>query len=272
MITPTGRVDRELASDCARCTGLCCTALQFSAGAEFARSKGIGDVCINQGDEGWCTIHDRLRDTGWRGCTTYECFGAGQRLTETVGPWQDSAHPGRIFAAFSALHSLHELLFLLQHAPKVDELEPQQRELVALVRNECTRVEASATDRVDTGERWAPIGALRSRIGAWMVELSNAVRGYEPGAELAYRDLAGQDLRTRDLRRAGLRGAVLIQADLRGSDLSGADLLGADLRDADLRGARTEHALFLTQPQLNAASGDATTTTPQWFVRPSHWG
>ncbi|MFJ6350796.1 pentapeptide repeat-containing protein [Streptomyces sp. NPDC092046] len=56
-----------------------------------------------------------------------------------------------------------------------------------------------------------------------------------------------------------------------GADLSLADLIGADLRDADLSGADLTGALFLTQPQLNAARGDAATRLSDGFARPAHW-
>ena len=47
--------------------------------------------------------------------------------------------------------------------------------------------------------------------------------------------------------------------------------MGADLRAADLRGARLERALYVTQPQINAAHGDAATRLPPWLTRPTHW-
>ncbi|NEE31666.1 pentapeptide repeat-containing protein, partial [Streptomyces sp. SID7982] len=62
-----------------------------------------------------------------------------------------------------------------------------------------------------------------------------------------------------------------IAADLSGADLRDADLIGADMRDTDLRGADLRGALFLTQPQLNAARGDARTKVPQTLERPPHW-
>ena len=74
-----------------------------------------------------------------------------------------------------------------------------------------------------------------------------------------------------DLRGANLRGAYLIGAALSGADLRWTDLIGADLRDADLRGADLTDALFLTQPQLTAARGDADTRLPGALSRPEHW-
>ncbi len=88
----------------------------------------------------------------------------------------------------------------------------------------------------------------------------------KPGA-----DLMGKSLRSRQLCGADLRGAYLIGADLRGSDFSGVDLLGADFRDARLERADLSKALYLTQPQLNAARGSRATLLPSDLKMPSHW-
>ena len=110
----------------------------------------------------------------------------------------------------------------------------------------------------------------RRAVGELLQRVSVEVRGGGAGDRRGA-DLAGRDLRGHDLRRASLRGAVLIGADLRGSDLRQADLLGADLRAADVRGADLGGALFLTQPQADAARGDAATRLPAALTRPQHW-
>jgi len=58
---------------------------------------------------------------------------------------------------------------------------------------------------------------------------------------------------------------------LAGADLTDCDLLGVDLRDADVAGADLSRALFLTQPQVSSAIGDAATRLPAGFDRPAHW-
>ncbi len=92
------------------------------------------------------------------------------------------------------------------------------------------------------------------------------------------RDVNPLLLRTSELVRAGVpgrtrdhRGADLIGARLRGADLREADLIGADFRDTDLRGADLTGSIFLTQPQVNAAKGDAAAKLPPALARPAHW-
>jgi hypothetical protein len=106
-----------------------------------------------------------------------------------------------------------------------------------------------------------------------LVRVSALVRKKSPGPQPDHRgaDLIGARLNRADLRGASLRGARLIGADLRDADLRLADLTGADLRDADLRRADLTDSLFLTQPQVEVARGDAATRLPGSVTRPAHW-
>ncbi|WAP50854.1 pentapeptide repeat-containing protein [Arthrobacter sp. ATA002] len=120
---------------------------------------------------------------------------------------------------------------------------------------------------------------LHSRVKITLMDVSEEVRApyfaaggdhleaaLQPGA-----DLMGAKLGFRQLCGADLRGAYLIAADLRCSDLSGADLLGADLRDTRLDGADLSKALYLTQPQVSAARGSASTRLPPEVSMPANW-
>lgn len=68
----------DLGGDCANCFGLCCVALAFSRSSDFPVDKPAGEPCVNLVDDDSCAIHDRLRPSGCRGCTVFDCFGAGQ--------------------------------------------------------------------------------------------------------------------------------------------------------------------------------------------------
>src|SRR3546814_6481003 len=72
----------ELTADCSRCFALCCAALPFSASSDFAQAKPAGVPCSNLADDFGCSIHQRLASTGWRGCTVYDCAGAGQQVAQ----------------------------------------------------------------------------------------------------------------------------------------------------------------------------------------------
>lgn len=254
-----------LAADCERCAGLCCVALPFTASADFAVNKAAGTPCRNLTADNRCGIHARLRESGFSGCSVYDCYGAGQRVSRRA----DLTPGTRMFEVFRVTRQLHELLWYLAEAAR--RAEP------SALGEEASRL-ATGIDEVVGGSADAlvavDVDALRGRVGELLGRVSERARAGLGGRALRGADLVGRRMRGAALRGANLRGALLLAADLRGADLRSADLLGADLRDADLRGADLTDCLFLTQPQLNAAHGDLSTVLPALpaeLSRPGHW-
>ncbi len=263
-------VDRaHLRADCSGCAGLCCVAPAFAASADFAIDKPAGTPCPNLRDDFRCGIHADLRERGFPGCEVFDCFGAGQQLTQvTFGgrSWRDDAALAAAqFAVLPVMRQLHEVLWYLTEALALPAAAPLRRELLAA--HARTEVLTAGTAEELTA---LDVGAFRGEVGELLGRVSDLVRG--PGAlDRRGADLMGRDLRRAGLTGAGLRGAYLIGADLRGVDLGTADLLGADLRAADVRGADLSRCLFLTQPQVTAARGDMSTRLPVAVATPSHW-
>lgn len=271
----TSRVDADrqrLRADCAGCFGLCCVALPFARSADFPVSKGAGDPCVNLRADFGCGVHASLRERGFAGCTVFDCFGAGQRVSQvTFGgrDWRGSPQEAApMFAAFGVMRQLHELLWYLTEAvtlPAAAEIHDELR--AVLVRTEqLAQADAAVLAGLD-------VGAHRAEANVLLLRASELVRAGLPGRGLDRRgaDLIGAKLAGADLRGADLRGAYLIAADLGGADLRGADMIGADLRDANLAGADLSGALFVTQAQVNAARGDGATRLPAAVARPAHW-
>jgi Pentapeptide repeats (8 copies) len=261
--------ERQLEADCARCAALCCVAPAFARSSEFAIDKPAGTPCRNlSGSTFACTIHDRLVPSGFSGCVVFDCFGAGQRITQETfsgRTWRDEpARAGEMFALLPLVRLLHELMWLLTEAlalPEAARLHPELRD--ALV----------ATDALAGGSpaelRATDLDAYRRKVNPLLRRASDLARaGVRPasgGRRADHRgaNLIGRRMRGAALRGASLRGALLIGADLRDADLRLADFTGADLRGADLRGADLTGALFLTESQLTAAVTDGTTRLPQ---------
>ncbi|NBE50470.1 pentapeptide repeat-containing protein [Streptomyces boluensis] len=267
-----GAARRDLKADCSQCFGLCCVALPFAASADFAADKRAGTPCGNLRADFGCGIHARLRDSGYSGCTVYDCFGAGQQVSQvTFGGRDWRAEPAgaqQMFATFPVMRHLHELLWYVGEALALPTSRPVHAELrraQAGIR-ETTRADAETVAAVD-------VPALRGEVNVLLQRAGELARATVPGRKKNHRgaDLIGARFRRADLRGANLRGALLIAADLSGADLRTADLIGADLRDADLSGADLRGAIFLTQAQVNAAHGDATTQLPDTVTHPGHW-
>jgi uncharacterized protein YjbI with pentapeptide repeats len=253
----------ELLGDCARCVGICCVAPAFAASADFAIDKPAGRPCPHLGGDDRCTIHDRLTGAGFPGCVAYDCFGAGQRVTQvTFGGLvrrPDGAAAGELFSAFAVVRALHELLWYLG--------EVLTLERAAAVHDDA-RAARDATDRLAGGDpgdlRRVDVDAHTRGVDAVLSRAGELHRARHAGPSRRRADLAGARLRGARLAGADLRGAWLIGADLRAADLRDADLIGADLRGADLRAADLRGALFLTRPQLRSARTDAATRLPAW--------
>ncbi len=262
----------ELRADCGNCFGLCCVALPFAASADFAIDKPAGVPCPNLRADFRCAIHAGLRGAGFAGCATFDCFGAGQRVSQvTYGGRDWRASPGtagRMFAVFAVQRQLHELLWYLTDALARPAAGPVRGELRAALAETERLARGRAEDLVDLD-----MAGYRGRVSPLLRRTSALVRARVPGRRRALpgADLVGAALRGADLRGADLRGAYLIAADLTGADLASADLLGADLRGATLAGADLSDALFVTRMQLAAAAGDAATRLPSTLDRPAHW-
>lgn len=275
-----GTPDRDaLRADCGNCFALCCTALGFARSADFARDKPAATPCSHLSAEFSCTIHTALRPRGYRGCTVFDCFGAGQNISQNFfeGKSWRAAPSSRdaMFGAFGAARQLHELLWYLAEAQS-RTFDPECAATARVLSTEIGELLGGGLEALLA----ADLREIHARVRVVLMEVSEQVReshlaggadhlgaGLHPGA-----DLNGSDLHNRTLHGADLRGAYLIAADLRGSDLSGVDLLGADLRDARLHGADLSCALYLTRPQLAAAAGDASTRLPADLEAPPHWG
>jgi uncharacterized protein YjbI with pentapeptide repeats len=245
--------ERVLEADCASCAALCCVAPAFAKSSDFAINKPAGTPCRHLADDFGCSIHDRLEARGFKGCTVFDCFGAGQRITQETfrgADWRAAPElAGAMFAALPVVRQLHELMWYLAEAVKLDRARRVHPEL---------RAALAQTDHLAGGTpaelRQLDLGAHRARVNPLLQRASALARAGTGGKE-DYRgaNLIGRRMRGADLRGASFRGALLLGADLRDADLRLADLTGADLRGADLRGANLTGVLFLTKSQLRAA-------------------
>jgi len=262
----------HLRADCRNCAGLCCVAPAFAASADFAIDKPAGVACPNLREDFRCGIHAQLRERGFPGCTVFDCFGAGQRITQDTfagHSWREASELAAAqFAVLPVMRQLHEALWYLLEAETVPTTASLRDEVRAL-RERTEHLAAGTDDQL----RGLDAAAHRAAVGDLLGRVSAAVRSRWPNRVRDRRggDHIAADLRKADLRGASLRGAYLIGADLRGADLRDADLLGTDLRAADLRGADLTGCLFLTRPQLEAAVGDRTTRIPSALERPGTW-
>lgn len=271
----------SLKADCSNCFGLCCTALHLIASSDFAIDKPAGMPCPNLQEDFHCHIHSELRESGFKGCTVFDCLGAGQMIAQTTfggQSWKDQPeYAEKMFRAFPVMEQLFEMIAFAAEALSYETTPLLQQELTSQL-DLLQRLSHSSVDELlnlDLISYRMPISELlleaSAKIRKRMITRLPA-RQKKWNTEQRGADWIGKNLRSQDLRGTSFRGALLIAADLRKSDLRSTDFIGADLRDADLSGANLSTSLFLTQMQINSAKGDAGTQLPQHIERPFHWG
>src|SRR5688500_12522626 len=187
----------HLRADCSRCAGLCCVAPAFAASADFAIDKPAGVACPNLQPEFRCGIHDRLRESGFPGCGVFDCFGAGQHVTQDIfggRSWRESPELAReMFAVLPVMRQLHEILWHLAEAATLPAAAPQAAAIEEARARTQSLADSSAAElaRLD-------LSAHRAEVGDLLQQVSELARAHVPGRA---RDRRGADLVGRDLRR-----------------------------------------------------------------------
>jgi hypothetical protein len=165
-----------LRADCARCAALCCVAHAFDRSDSFGLDKPAGEPCPHLDDACRCRIYALRAVRGFAGCVAYDCFGAGQRVTQALfagRSWRDEpALTAPMAEAFRVLRRVHELLALLATADKA-ALDPQERAALGDLRAELgpeqgwTRATLAAADVEALARRTrAFLRTLRPRFAA----------------------------------------------------------------------------------------------------------
>lgn len=258
---------QNLKIDCSKCFGLCCVALFFSKCDGFPADKVAGKPCLNLKDNFSCKIHQSLHDQGFKGCTTYDCFGAGQKVAQVnyeAVSWKENLNVAKqMYDDFIVVRQLHEMMWYLTDALTFILPKDLKENLRLLIKE---------TEKLTEEPTKVEIDAHRLKVNTCLKEVQAHVSQKVAGNQIiSGTDFIGKNLTKKSLKGADLAGALLIAANLRRTNLSGANLIGADLRDADLRDADLSDCLFLTQIQVNSAKGNAQTKLPRWIVRPSYW-
>ncbi|MBT2681209.1 pentapeptide repeat-containing protein [Bacillus sp. ISL-35] len=264
-------IKNNLTADCESCFGLCCVALPYAKSADFPVDKESGLPCKNLQADFRCGIHGKLREEGYKGCTVYECFGAGQKVSQITYKgfdWRNKPEQAKeMFDVFPIMQQLHEMLCYLDEAQALKEANSLQLQLKDIY------VKIEQLTNLDAGEILAlDIPSYRAVVNELLLQTSELVRSkVKSEKETKGKNLLGAKLRRADLKGSDFRGALLIAADLREADLRVCDFIGADMRDADLSGANLEGSFFLTHAQINSAKGNDRTRLPSSLKRPNHW-
>ena len=259
----------KMTMDCENCFALCCTALDIVASSDFAINKPAGIHCRNLQADFRCQIHSTLREKGFKGCTVYDCLGAGQHVSQYTfkgKSWREYPEiSSEMYQIFPKMEQLIEMkAFLLealsyQLSPKLYKQLLNQLDTIETIVNET----AEELSSIDIYEYQVPIIELLSKASNEIQrDLSKNVFHIPKGKNMSRKDFIGKNFANQDFRTYDFRGTYFIAANLQNADFRGANLIGVDFRDANLNGANLSSSLFLTQMQVNSAKGNSNTILP----------
>jgi uncharacterized protein YjbI with pentapeptide repeats len=276
ILANNGNSLQQYKADCVSCFALCCVALPYAQSVDFAKDKDGGTPCIHLKSDYRCKIHQNLRTSGFKGCTVYECYGAGQKVSQRTFhgvSWGDSPNiADEMFRVFPIMQQLHEMLYYIQEALNIQEARPLHDDLLRIYKETEMLTNGSPSSIFELD-----VPTHRIIVGNLLSEVSKIVRAKVKGGKnrkyktMTTNDLIGANFKSANLSGVNFKGAYLIAANLRDADLRVCDFLGADLRDTDLSGADLTGSIFLTQAQVNAAKGDKMTKLPKTISTPQHW-
>ena len=161
-----------LTPNCENCQALCCLALAFDKGDDFAIDKPAGIPCPNLRHDHQCKIHERLIDQGFSGCVKYSCLGAGQWVSALYGrqTWRKDPSIARDiisdFAIAREMREALELLFAAAKLPLTTSLNAQREDLIAEITptGDATRMAISAWSKHIKPRHQAFLKSLRDVI------------------------------------------------------------------------------------------------------------
>lgn len=113
----------------------CAVLPPYAKSADFAFDKDSGTPCRDLQSNYQCAIHEALREKGFRGWSAYECFGAGQKVSQIIyegKDWRNNTESAKeMFDVFPIMQQLHEMLWYLHEALSIEAAKPIHRELRA---------------------------------------------------------------------------------------------------------------------------------------------
>jgi uncharacterized protein YjbI with pentapeptide repeats len=261
----------KLKSECEKCSGLCCTALFFSKIDGFPKDKIAGIPCVNLLENYQCKIHSQLNQKKMKGCIGYDCFGAGQQVTQVVykGKTWDAfpKQKSEIFDVFLKVYYLHQIrYFLIDSLLNISDVIIKEKIVKLLDENiEICDESPHRLMAFDVEEHRNKVNTVLKQVCALIQQMYNSENNHCPD------DYFGKSFIKKNLSGFDLSSKLLIAADFTDCIFRGTIFLGADTRDANFNNADLSGAIFLTQGQINSSKGNSNTKIPSHLFYPPTW-
>lgn len=261
-----------LAINCEECCGICCAALYYTKMDGFPEDKAAGKPCGNLRDDFKCSIHNKLMECKLKGCIAYDCFGAGQKVTQAIYgglDWKKNLKLAeQMFQVFLTVFELHQMLWYLIQAGMNSSDDVLTNHIDHLIEENVKMTELSAEElfRLD-------LEPYRSQVNQVLKETCNLVyNNTQSSSDKQHSgNYMGKNFKKQNLDGKDFSMTLLIAANLEGCSLNAANFLGADMRDTNLKNTDLTKSLFLTQMQINTAMGNKNTRLPEYLNMPETW-
>lgn len=262
---------QSLKSDCSKCSGLCCTALLFSEIDGFPENKPAGRPCSNLQKDFRCKIHEDLEKNKMKGCIGYDCFGAGQQVTQEIylgQTWQNVPKQAKeIFDVFMTVFQLYQIRYFLLESMAILPAEVLKNDMEALIEENEILCNCKPENMITFD-----IENYRSRANVILKQVCSLLqKSLGCQKKKCPSDFLGRNFKNKDMRGLDLSTKLLIAANFNNCIFHGTIFLGADTRDADFSNADLREAVFLSQGQINSAKGNRKTKLPGHLDYPITW-
>lgn len=258
--------------NCGECCGLCCVALYCTKSDGFPHDKEMGAACVNLLEDYKCKVHSKLLQRGLKGCLAYDCFGAGQFLTQQLKylpDWRTGSpkEADKISNSYIVVLRVHQTLWYLSQC-LILRLPQSEKERARSLINEGNALIEKPVEMLailDPQPFCERSNEYLKHVCSIYETISSNV------SNLQSSNYMGKNMQRKNLARFDFRMSLLIAANLMQADLHGANFLGADMRDTNICNTDLSQCLFLTQIQINSARGNHNTILPPYLNKPRVW-
>lgn len=261
---------KEFKIDCFKCSGLCCTALFFSKIDGFPENKGAGKPCSKLKEDYSCSIHKELEKKNMKGCIGYDCFGAGQFVTEKVykgESWKTLKNKSEeIFNTFTIAFQFYQVSYYLEEARTIAVAKEFHKDISKLIEENENFYDFKAKEIITFD-----IEKYREKANIILKKVSKSILENLKNNNKPINSFFGKSFKNKNISGLDLSMQLLIAANFDGCNFKGTIFLGADTRDCNFSNADLVEAIFLTQGQINSAKGNRNTKLPEHLDYPISW-
>ena len=258
----------NLSINCKECTGLCCVALYFSKSDGFPENKKAGKPCVNLNNDFTCNVYTQLESKGLKGCITYDCFGAGQKVThewKTKGAWNtNNSIKQDIFKSFEINQLLNQIMWYLLDAYTICD-ESELTMINQLIRENINYSKKEVYDLLTSD-----IESYRNIVNIELKQLTSNL-AKQSNTKIVSKFQFEKDFSNQDISYMDFTMTFLIGSKLESCKAHYTNFLGTDLRDVSIKNTDLSESIFLTQFQVNSMLGNVHTKLPEGLTYPIQW-